>query len=108
MADEQVVVILEDGKTTIPERFILSKTGKDGFPKRVQWINEGTEHDVDITFANSPFMTKSFKVIKKGGKAESGDINPNAKPTDPDTQYTYEAKPESAAIAADPEVIIRN
>jgi hypothetical protein len=98
--NKQVVIIQTDG-TLVPDSFILSKTGKNGLPKRAKWINE-TGHDVYITFDNSPFTGRSFKVSKTGGTAESGDIRPDAKPTDQQTKYVYKVN------ADDPEVIIRN
>ena len=108
MADEQVVVIKKDG-TAVPDRFILSKAGKNGLPKRVTWIADDKEHDFQVIFdgGKSPF-TKEPIVVKGGGPEGSGDIKPEIKPNEDGTPYHYIVGSKAREIAADPEVIIRN
>ena len=107
MAEVKEVRILKDG-TAVPDPCILSKTGKDGLPKRANWVADDKEHDFHVTFEKeSPFKKKLF-IVSNGGPEPSDDIRAEVKTEPEGTHYEYKVESKARAIAADPEVIIRN
>ena len=108
MAEVQDILIYANG-TAVPDSCTLSKTGKDGLPKRVNWVADDKKRDFSVTFEQgSPFKEKLF-TVKQGGPEPSNDITVEVKP-DEAKHYKYMVRliDKEKEVAADPEVIIRN